>query len=119
MLLVTRSKPPSAASEAFPGASGSVEPTAPAKESPPPPPPRRRRRGSGLAAVRLELWRIADEVRAKTLDVKCANALTYTLSTLAGVIESERKLGDIEERIADIEQRVAGGIAVPREGRRA
>jgi hypothetical protein len=66
--------------------------------------------------VRIELWKVADEVRAKALDVKSANALTYTLSTLAGVIEAERKLGDLEERLAALEGR-PGGASMPREGR--
>jgi hypothetical protein len=47
-----------------------------------------------------------------TVDPKRANALTYTLATLAGVLKDEKQLGEFAERISKLEE-FAARIGAP------
>ncbi len=77
--------------------------------SPPPLPRRRTFSGNGLKGVRLELADTAYRLKAGapvdgTIDPRRANALTYTLATLAAVLKDEKQLGELAERIAKLEE---------------
>jgi hypothetical protein len=73
-----------------------------------PPRRRRRRRLGNLRDVRTALAEVVRKLEANDsdgkLDSKTANAMTYALHTLAGVIHG----ADFEDRLAAIEKALAG-----------
>lgn len=94
--------------EAVPAGPPAHDPTAGPAESaattPPPPPPRQyRRRLGNLGNVKTGLADVIRKLEAGDLNVKLSNALVYAYSVLAGVMETEKKLGELEERLAALE----------------
>lgn len=73
------------------------------------------RRLTNAREVRRLLARLTEQLWAGEIDSKTANAITYTLSTAAKVINDEKTLA-LAKRIADLEQRAGIGTQAKARG---
>jgi hypothetical protein len=76
----------------------------------PTPPKKRGRRLARIANVKTALADVVRKLEAGEITPRVANALTYTLATLAGVMQG----ADLEERIAQLERTQAAPGERPR-----